>query len=725
MLGARERWAAVAFVLTCACGTRPLEPGADAGTGALPPPDGGTMADGSPPTGDGGTDVVEPPPQPSCPPVDEVADEAPPTAPPPRIPTQVPFSCQPMPGAFFFPSPGADVPGQFSRCASFEVGAATAVTVSPDGRLAALVTTDGLVRVVEIASQQVIAVLASPRAMVDYAAFAPGGRGILTLARGQREVTLWRALDWTPVWRISLPGDRYYHLFGGGVAFSPDGSAAVVSPGSDTFLLDVATGAVRASRTTPYGAVLDVGYGWNGRRVVLVEPSLAAHCIHDPNGGSVVILDADTFATIGGVDYGEYPMVKGQPQFRASPTDDLVLVPDPQFPKEVAALKLSDGSALPAPALKKLPLTFMPDGKTALVYQDRTLVRVAVADAAVTAVVMMGDSGPVAVSADGGVVAFGGKGDGLLRVWNSGAGGGGVQTICRAAEPAATPPAVSLSRDGQRLAIGTSSGGRVLRTVDGATITNLPTVGKPILSPSGEHLVTIPWDTQSPVVVTRTADGALLRQVPQDQSWWGKFAFSPREDRLYVGGNNFGNTEYGLDAVDLSPEGSAAIKTIPLYTALLGVSKGCPVLYQGERGVWRSCGACEEAAIASGGMKYDATVASNAVLSPGGNYVAIAGTPGVTLWRMPPDAGVVGTIGPRRDEAPWNPDERPAAISPDGARMLTGTYVFPSCYSGPAFEAHLHDTASGTLLDALPPAPDAVDGAIRTVAYGAQLWCAR
>src|SRR5204863_7012439 len=101
---------------------------------------------------------------------------------------------------------------------------------------------------------------------------------------------------------------------------------------------------------------------------------------------------------------------------------------------------------------------------------------------------------------------------------------------------------------------------------------------------------------------------------------------------------------------------------------------GCPVLYQGERGVWRSCGACEEVAIASGGMKYDATVASNAVLSPGGNYVAIAGTPGVTLWRMPPAVRVVATIGPRPDEAPWNPAERPTAISPDRARCLTRTY---------------------------------------------------
>jgi hypothetical protein len=717
-------------------------PGADAGPGVgpLPSPDGGTATsdgspapatpdggartvDGSPVAPDAGTDVLEPPPQAVCLPVDQAADEVPPTIPPPRVPTQVPFSCLPMPAAFFFPPPGADVPGQFSRCASFEVGAGTAVALNQDGSLAALVTTDGLVRVVEIATRRVIAVLASPRAMVDYAAFAPGGRGILTLARGQREATLWRAADWTPVWRISLTGTRYYHLFGGGVAFSPDGSTAVISPGSDTFLLDVATGVVRASRTTPWGAVLDLAYGWNGRRVVLVEPSLAAHCIHDPNGGSVVILDADTFAQIGGVDYGEYPMVKGQPQFRASPTDDLVLVPDPQFPKQAAALKLSDGSALPAPPLTSLPLTFMPDGQTALVYQGGALLRVAVADASVTSVLMLGDIGPVAVSADGGVVAIAGKAENLLRVWKS--GNALAQTICTATSLPQTTQAVSLSRDGQRLAIGTTAGVRVLRTTDGAAFAAVPTPGRPMLSPSGERLVAVPWDSHAPVVVSRVSDLALLGQVEQDQWWWGKFAFSPREDRLYVGGNNFANTEYVLDAMDIASQGSAAMKDIPLYTTLLGVSKGCPVLYQGERGVWRSCGACQEVAVAAGGMKYDATVASNAVLSPGGNYVAVAGMPGVTLWRMPPDAGVVAKIGPRPNEAPWNPAERPTAISPDGARILTGTYVYPSCYSGPGFEAHLHDTATGTLLDAVPPAPDAVDGPIRTLAYGTQLWCAR
>jgi hypothetical protein len=31
----------------------------------------------------------------------------------------------------------------------------------------------------------------------------------------------------------------------------------------------------------------------------------------------------------------------------------------------------------------------------------------------------------------------------------------------------------------------------------------------------------------------------------------------------------------------------------------------------------------------------------------------------------------------------------------------------------------------GAVIDTLPPAPTAADDLVRTIAYGAQLWCAR
>src|SRR5206468_570839 len=125
-----------------------------------------------------------------CPPVDQVgpATSARAFSPPPQ-PGSLPASCNAMSPAFLFPPPAADVPGVYTRCASFEVGAATAIAVSPDGRLVALVTADGLARIIAVESQQVIAALASPRAMIDAVAYDPHGGGVLTMARAQREVT--------------------------------------------------------------------------------------------------------------------------------------------------------------------------------------------------------------------------------------------------------------------------------------------------------------------------------------------------------------------------------------------------------------------------------------------------------------------------------------------------------------------------------------------------------
>ena len=78
-----------------------------------------------PSSADGGATGVVNPPSPAalCPPVRRGCPRG-------AVPgdrgvrsTRPPFSCQPMPGAFFFPPPGPDVPGRFSRCASFDVGA--------------------------------------------------------------------------------------------------------------------------------------------------------------------------------------------------------------------------------------------------------------------------------------------------------------------------------------------------------------------------------------------------------------------------------------------------------------------------------------------------------------------------------------------------------------------------------------------------------------------------
>src|SRR5262249_51923020 len=154
--------------------------------------------------------------------------------------------------------------------------------------------------------------------------------------------------------------------------------------------------------------------------------SLAAHCSHAPNGGTVTALDAATLAPVATLaDLGSYANpggYRGIPQFRASPTDDLVLLPptvDEPAGSPLPALRLSDGGVLPAPALATLPAAFMPDGSVLVADRD-ALLRIRIADGATTmAVAMIGDAGPMALSRYGAVLAIGGTGAELLRVWRT------------------------------------------------------------------------------------------------------------------------------------------------------------------------------------------------------------------------------------------------------------------------------------------------------------------
>ena len=204
--------------------------------------------------------------------------------------------------------------------------------------------------------------------MIDLVAYEPHGRGVLTLARAQREVTLWRASDWTPVWRVTLPGLAVLPR----VRRRHSRSRPTVSPRSSPraptrSCWTSRPGAVRARRSNAWDAVLDVVLRLGWPRIVVAEPSLAAHCQHDPNGGTVTVLDAATLATVAtAVDLGEYGEPggwRGLPAFRASPVDNLVLVaPGDRRSAGLRAFRLSDGGALPAPAVTAMPLAFMPDG---------------------------------------------------------------------------------------------------------------------------------------------------------------------------------------------------------------------------------------------------------------------------------------------------------------------------------------------------------------------------
>jgi hypothetical protein len=562
--------------------------------------------------------------------------------------------------------------------------------------------------------------------------FAPDGRAILTLARAQREVTLWRSADWTPaapVWTTILPGHRYDQMFGGGLAFAPDAHSVLVSPGTGVFVLDAETGVVRASNNLG-AAILDVAYGLDGSRIVVARASLAAHCIHVPNGGTVALFDANLQLVATLADLGAYPGARGIPAFRASPTEDVVLVaPGAGDPPGLRALRLSDGAAAPAPGMDALPLMFTPDGKSMLVDAGDVLQRVRADDVSLESVVTMGSgSGPVAVSADGSVVAFGGSGNELLRIWRTGEGA--VTPVCAAERPG-TPGPSSLSADGQLLALPLVDSIRVLRRADGARVMWLPASAPHLmrvdLSPHGNYMAIGPGGSATGgSAVVRLPSGAPVATFAPDSSGWLDFLFTPSEEKVYSFGQRSADTS--VDAVTFASPGKVTSRIVPPYTTLLGFSDGCPVLYAASRGAWRSCGGCDDAPIAGGQPDQGLFGRDNAVLSSDGMFLAVGGPnrgSGVTLWRLRPDPAPLLTIGERADEANWQPLEFPVAITPAAGRVLTGARYIGSCFGGPGYEVHVRDSATGAVIDALPPGLPAVDAAVRTIAYGPQLWCAR
>jgi len=666
-------------------------------------------------------------------------------------PTATPFSCAPLPSTFLFAEPGPDVPGVYARCGSFAVGRAMQVAVSADGARVALVTGDGIVRVVDIASRTVVAALAPPRAYARRAAFSPSGDTIMTVAPDQREVTLWRADSGTPVWTVALPGHHY--TYGtwpfGSVAFSPDGRSAVVSPGSGYFLLDVATGAVRASGADA-AIVIDVAYGWGGRRVVVAQSGLGGNCAIGVNGGSVAILDARTLAGVAAVAWREgYPYAEGLPQFRASPTDDLVLTAGTFSQPGVSAFRLSDGGGAPLPPapMASLPLAFLDDGQRVLMGDGAQLRIVRLADGAVLAgaAIEPGDAipdttwinplAPIAASSDGRIVALGGSDQRLLRVWNSAAGDviGDVCTTEADGRPYGVAPS-ALSGDGDLLALGWDGDARVLRRADGARVADVAGSGSPIdsiwLSPDGKYVASIGASgvpRPSPLLI-RIADGAPVADLTNENLGSGRLSlvFSPDGDRVYAHpASSLGGM---ADFFDLLQGTRTSGVNVP--GTLLGFSADCPV-YQSSQGIWAACGHELGPPVAAG--------ATSAALSPGGLFLATgdpeAADGGATLWLVAQQTPFA-TIGRRLEDKPWDARQSAVAVSRNGRLVLLGEDPGnPACYDGPGFEVEVVDThvtawpamptSPPEVIDRLPPPPLSVDDSAFTVAYGPQLWCAR
>jgi hypothetical protein len=557
---------------------------------------------------------------------------------------------------------------------------------------------------------------------------------VLTVAGGEHEVTLWRAADATPVWTTTLPGHTYgYEDGAGAVAFAPDGLSVAVSPGTDLYLLDVATGTLRASR--PSAALLDAAYAWGGRRLVVADGTLSGHCIKEPVGGSIVVLDPDTLATLAApMSWAGYSQDVQVPMFRASPTDDLVLTPPGSHDtdRSVRAFKISDGSPMGRLDLESLPGAFMPGGATLLVLAGGELRIQGLSDGTVAARAPLQPppfpaTDMFAISADGATVAVGGPGPDVLEVWHTDAAE--VTGVCALDGAAATLP-LALSGDGRLAALASGPDLRLVRPDDGSVAAVLPGDGRDVqrvtISRTGRYVAAqLGTVLDNDTTVWRVADGAALVSLADrndGSGYWTDFVFAPDQRTFYaiwqLSGSN--GVLHTFDLEGGSPEVTTAL---PGYASIVGFSGGCPLLYTQLVGAHRLCDGPDEPPIPAAYSGAGPSV----VVSDHGALLATRDPSGptATLWRAAPAACAVRAFGPRADE-PGPPLETPYAVTPGGARVLSG--AFPSnlsCYAGPGFALRVQDGATGEVLDLLPPAPSSLDGAATRIAYGTQVWCAR
>jgi WD40 repeat protein len=641
-----------------------------------------------------------------------------------------------MPQAFFFARGVHEAPGAYSRCASFDTGRAAGVALSPDGRLAALVGGDGVARVIDVASSTVVAALAPPRASIGSAAFSPAGDAVLTVAPGEREVTLWRTADWTPVWTTSLPGQRYLSVYPH-AAFASDGRSVAVSPGSGLFVLDVATGAVRASRTTNGNvAIFNLAYAWGGRRLVDAEVAFNGDCVLQLDGGDVFVLSPDTLQVTADLvrvnrNLSDDPGLP-YPRFAASPTDDLVLTSGTAVDPGPWAVRASDGGRLPPPAVAHLPLAFLPDGARVLV-ADGGVLDVARLDDGTTVV---GGAPPtpvdaLAISADGHTVALAGDGSNLLRVWD--AATGTLSATCSADDRDGVPQSApdrlpsDVSADGQLVALGWGSQILMIRRADGARIGVLAgTPGTSLtsfvrMSDDGRYAIVGRQGGYPLAALFRTTDGELLSSsLPP---LWTNPQFSP-DGRALIS-----VSDGSVESYDLASS-QTTVRQLPMpANQLVAISGGCPVVYDQTDGMWRSCDRCDDPPFAAD-TKYGPTSPA-AVASPGGEWLATRSGAGATatvkLWRMSDQPELVASWAAARPaDSPWQDGDVPRAITPDGRRLvLDGAPDNYVCYFGPSFETVVRDTATGAVVDTLPPNPTGIDDQARTFLYGGQMWCAR
>jgi hypothetical protein len=254
-----------------------------------------------------------------------------------------------------------------------------------------------------------------------------------------------------------------------------------------------------------------------------------------------------------------------------------------------------------------------------------------------------------------------------------------------------------------------------------------------MLSPDGRYVIA-EFAAQSstaadfPMAVFRTSDGAEVADLGSrftfqgDPGAWSTFAFLPDGRRLE--GDRFFQGKDSIRQVDLetgtvSPE--LLVSRWPAWSSLVGVSGDCALVIDSSLTLSRSCGGCQPFPLAS-------NTSSGLVSLDGGRYLSQddnAQVAPTVLRDISSHPGVLQTYPPRPEEAGWLAREAPVAISAHGDRVITSAYEDQPCSWAPGFTSRVHDVATDTIIDDLPPAVTSTSADLAVIAYGPVLWCAR
>ena len=651
-------------------------------------------------------------------------------------PTPVPFSCTPLPSTFFFPRPGAEVAGVYARCASFSNSGTTALAVSPDGTRVALIEADGLARIIDVASHMVVGVLSPPRESINKAAFSPDGTTILTFAKGELVATAWRADTFAPIWSTTLPGQTYDYTATAATAFSPDGTTVLVSPGSDLFLLDAATGAIRATWSSDRATVvLAAGYGLGGQRIAVEESPLTSAgttCGIHPTGGTVTILDPANLTPIGApinlTPPGEMPFF-APGQLLVAANADLMLIGS-YYDSIPGAFRISDGGELPATGLTGVPLLVTPDGTAGLLESNGILQLQRVTDGSVVTSVAAAPT-TAAISADGSTIATGASGLDLLSVWRPSMGLF-AQTCFADPQQTGVP---KLSADGRTIAVSAGTQVRMQRRTDGALLSTIGLgTGYLIqwvqLSPDGAHAIVSFYDENAlgneptyPLELFqlngKSAPIDLLQEAPAGSSW-GTFAFQPDGQTVFGLLEPKGTAGGTLMSIQLATGAPSPELTFHGYMGLDGVSAGCPIMHSYtpfSESAWRACGSCNGPPFAPG--------TSGGIVSLDGRVYLSEQPTEADLWQILPSPSLLRQYPARPEPATWGLAECPVAVSGSADAVITYACAHAPCTVAPGFTSRVHDVATDQIIDELPPGVTSASADLSVVALGPVLWCVR